>query len=89
MFHVLLIAYLVAYECFKDLWVASVKMAVLWAQLWMFICAEEVDERDEDTGNDMLWGWVAFMVVGYAVLPIKSIIFKREQKIMPSQRPES
>ena len=89
MFHVLLIAYLAVYECFKDLWVASIKMAVLWAQLWMFICAEEVDENDEDTGNDMIWGWIAFLVVGYAFLPIKSIIFKREQKIMPSQQPVS
>lgn len=29
--HAIVIVYLAYYECFKDLWVASIKMAVLWA----------------------------------------------------------
>jgi len=74
------------YEGYKDLWVASIKMGVLWAQLWVFICAEEI-ENDEDTGNDMLWGWVAFLAVGYVILPAKSLIFKREETMLASQRP--
>jgi hypothetical protein len=84
--HIGLICYLFWFECFKDLFVASIKMSVLVGQLWVFACAYQVDD-DEDTGSDMLWGWIGFLFLGYAILPIKSLIIKREPKYLPYQRP--
>jgi hypothetical protein len=80
---ILLMLYLVWYECFAELHIASMHMAILCAQMWVFACAT-VD--DVDTASNMLAGWAPFLVLGYVILPIKAQIFKRSPKILPYEK---
>jgi hypothetical protein len=52
----------------------------------VFVCAYVAGEDDEDSGSDMLYGWIGFLVLGYAILPIKSLILPREPKILAVQK---
>ena len=80
---ILLMLYLMWYECFAELHIASMHMAVLSAQMWVFACAT-VDNND--TGSNMLAGWIPFLVLGYVILPIKAQIFKRSPKILSYEK---
>lgn len=80
-----LILYLFFYECYKSLHVASMRMAVLIGTFWIFICAEAL-AGGSDRGSDMLSGWIPLMVFGYTILPLKSLIVKRELKVLPIEK---
>mmetsp|Transcript_32396 Transcript_32396/g.56062 ORF Transcript_32396/g.56062 Transcript_32396/m.56062 type:complete len:306 (+) Transcript_32396:2567-3484(+) len=80
--HAALIVYLFLFEGYRELHIASLKMGILWAQMWVFICSK-VTEDSSDDGSDMLAGWIPFLVFGYAILPLKSLILKRTFKTLP------
>lgn len=81
---VLTIAYLFVYEAYAELHVASLYMGVLVGQLWVFICAATLDS--ESYASDMLAAWPAFIVLGYAVLPLKSLVYHRAPKVLSVEK---
>lgn len=81
---VLVIAYLFIYEAYAELIVASLYMGVLFGQLWVFICAATLDK--ENYGSDMLAAWPPFIVLGFAVLPLKSLVYLRAPRTLPVEK---
>jgi hypothetical protein len=81
---VLVIAYLFVYEAYAELFVASTYMAVLVGQLWVFICAATLE--NESYGSDMLAAWIPFIVLGFAILPLKSLVYHRVPKVLPVEK---
>lgn len=79
-----LIAYLLIYEAFSEIHVASMYMAVLFGQLWIFICATAL--VNDSSASDMLGAWPAFLVFGYGILPIKSLIIHRIPREIPIEK---
>jgi hypothetical protein len=80
--HAALIVYLAIYEGYRELHIASLKMGVCWAQMWVFICAKVTEDSTSD-GSDMLAGWIPFLVFGYILLPLKALVIKRTYKTLP------
>lgn len=79
--HLLAIVYMAVYEGYAELGVASLRMGILWAQMWLF-CATLETQNSDSRGSDMLYAWPVFMLVGYAVLPIKRMA---KLKMRPKQ----
>jgi len=72
-----LIIYLALFQCYKDNFIASVKMAVLWGDLWVFICAQEVTNSNSK-GSDLLAGWVPAMLFGYCLMWVVWVFRKKQ-----------
>ena len=72
-----MIIYLAMFQCYKDNFIASAKMAVLWGDLWVFICAQEV-KLSNSRGSGMLIGWVPAMLFGYCLMWILWFLFHRK-----------
>lgn len=81
---VFLISYMLVYEVYAELHVASMYMAVLMAQLWVFICAHVL--KNDSSGSDMLAAWIPFLVFGYSILPVKSFIIARVPRVLPIEK---
>ena len=79
------IAYLAFAECYQELLVASSRMAVLFGQLWFFICAT-ITDSSESTASYLLIGWIFMAALGFGVLPLKAQIIKREPKVLPIEK---
>lgn len=72
-----LIIYLALFQCYKDNFIASVKMAVLWGDLWVFICAQEVT-KSNSKGSDLLAGWIPAMLFGYCIMWVLWVFRKKQ-----------
>lgn len=83
-FTLLLAIYLGIFEAFAELHVASMYLAVLVGQIWVFSCSVQLDSNNN--GSDMLIGWPIFLIAGYLILPVKSLLFKRTPKILPIEK---
>ena len=79
-----LLIYVLIYEAFSELHVGSMYMGVMMGQLWVFICADELIANAY--GNDMLGAWIPFIVFGYLILPIKSLMIQRVPRVMPIEK---
>jgi hypothetical protein len=77
--HAFLIVYLAVFEGYRELHIASLKMGVCFAQLWVFICAKQTEDSSS-RGSDLLALWAPALVLGYLVLPLKSLVVKRVHK---------
>lgn len=80
----LVIVYLFVYEAYAELVVASLYMGVLVGQLWVFICAATLE--NESYGSDMLAAWPPFIVLGFAILPLKSLVYHRAPWTLPVEK---
>mmetsp|Transcript_16266 Transcript_16266/g.16195 ORF Transcript_16266/g.16195 Transcript_16266/m.16195 type:complete len:182 (-) Transcript_16266:23-568(-) len=80
-----LIAYIVIFECYNELHIASFKVGLLCGQAWLFLCADAADNNGT-TASDLLAGWIPAILFGYSLLWIKSLIFKRKYKGIPLQK---
>ena len=79
-----LISYMLVYEVYAEVHVASMYMGVLMAQMWVFICAHI--QGSSTNGSDMLAAWIPLFVFGYAILPIKSFIIPRVPRVLPIEK---
>lgn len=77
--HILAIVHLVYYGGYAELHVASLRMAILLAQMWLFCATQEVQDSDS-RGSNMLYAWPVFLVIGYAVMPIKAALAQKMRK---------
>ena len=66
----LLAVYLGVYICYKNPWVAALRMSVLVGQAWVFLCAEAAT-NDGDTGSSMLYAWPVFLILGGAIMLLR------------------
>ena len=80
-----LIVYLGVYQCYRDPFIAAIKMSVLWGQLWVFCCAQEMT-ANTDTGSSLLAGWVPFMAVGYACMWGVWLLWRRNTNKMALEK---
>ncbi|CAG9325465.1 unnamed protein product [Blepharisma stoltei] len=80
-----LIAYIVIFECYNELHIASLKVGLLCGQAWLFLCADEADNNG-NTASDLMAGWIPAILIGYSLLWIKSLVFKRKYKGIPLQK---
>lgn len=80
--HCSLVLYMLIFSTYAELHVESMKLAVLMAQMWIFACAQHV-KVDSDKGSYMLIGWAPCLLFGYALLPLKSLLIKRDAKDLP------
>lgn len=71
-----LIIYLAVFQCYRDVFIASAKMGVLWGQLWVFACAQAVTE-DSDLGSSLLIGWAPMVVLGYVFMLLLTFLLRR------------
>lgn len=76
--------YLFVFEAYAELHVASLYMGVLVGQLWVFICAATLE--NDSYGSDMLAAWPPFIVLGYAILPLKSLVYHRAPKVLSVEK---
>lgn len=79
---VCVIFYLIINESYQEIHIASMYMAVLFGQLWVFICAATLNEGSEN-GSDLLFGWIPAIIIGYSLLPIKAQFIMRNLKELP------
>mmetsp|Transcript_19604 Transcript_19604/g.36031 ORF Transcript_19604/g.36031 Transcript_19604/m.36031 type:complete len:292 (+) Transcript_19604:1605-2480(+) len=77
--HLLSIVYLVIHEGYAELHVASLRMAILFAQMWVFCATLETQDSDSQ-GSNMLYAWPVFMIIGYGVMPLKRILLQKIRK---------
>lgn len=80
--HCTLILYMLVFPTYAELHVESLKLGVLMAQMWVFASAQHV-KTDSDVGSNMLIGWIPCLVLGYVLLPLKSLVVKREARDLP------
>lgn len=81
---ILVIAYMLIWEAFAELHVASMYMGVLMGQMWVFACA--IALKNDSSGSEMLAAWPPFILFGYAILPIKSLVLHRVPRQMPIEK---
>jgi hypothetical protein len=74
--HLLVIAYQVVYEGYSELPVASLRMGILVAQMWLFCATLETQDSDS-RGSNMLFAWPAFLMLGVLILPIKRVLMAK------------
>ena len=82
---VLLIFYMAYAECYQESHVVSMKMAMLFGQFWLFVCAF-VCRWYEGTASELIVGWVPAVLFGYSALYWKSMFIKRELKELPVEK---
>lgn len=71
--------YVLIFECYHELHIASLKLGLILGLLWLFVCTETADDNGSKA-SDMLIAWPIIIIVGYFLLWIKSLFIERKYK---------
>ena len=74
--------YLLCFESYAEIHIASMRMAALVGLIWGYICCEVV-RNDSEAGSDMLiYGWGFSLLFGYSLLHLKALVMNRETRVI-------